>query len=169
MTWDIQILANQLYIDFFPKNEVLSAFIQQVNPSNYAILIGRVSKQLSFGSEFSSAIFFEDLDFEDKDYLFNKTGGIKNGEIWIHQEVFGDTTIDFNLFIKILYDYGNRLIEIYENNIEIDSNYIKTLEICKKKQEINLEEKKLFSELKMDWSKAMKQGLENLRQILMIF
>lgn len=167
MTWNIKISANHLSldIDFLPKNEVLSAFFQQVSPSNYAILISKISNFLTYGSEFSSAIFFKDIDFEDKDYLFFKIGEIKENELWIHQEVFGDTTIEYNLFIKILYDYTHKLLEIYEYDGKIQEEYkfyIKNWIENHQSNEWFKEEMKFYLSLNHNWAEAIKEASKKL-------
>ncbi|MGB4775659.1 MAG: hypothetical protein WBP45_10825 [Daejeonella sp.] len=132
---EYKIIYNPNYTDVVkigliiqPDNDPLKFFLSGVNLKNFPELIEYVSGSNSWGQEFISIRFFNDMDWEDKAEL-NKIGGIKEGEVSVyHQIMGGNTVLKEQLFDKILFDYSTKLLEVYKEDRTLPENWVFKME-----------------------------------------
>jgi hypothetical protein len=114
-------------IEFTPKNNPLRYFLSGVNLIKYPKLLDSTYKQNSYYQSPMSLRFYKELDWEDLQEL-EEIGGIKNNEVVIYHEVYGQTTVKESIFIQILLDYSLKLLEVYKNDLNISKAWLKDME-----------------------------------------
>ncbi|WP_139278047.1 hypothetical protein [Pseudozobellia thermophila] len=102
-------------IDFEPKNDPLRYFLSSIGVFNYPKFLDSFSSSKSYYTHVSSLRFYKDLDWEDLEEL-SEVGGIKEGEITISHEVYGETVLKEAVFKELILDYSQALLETYKND-----------------------------------------------------
>ena len=62
------------------------------------------------------------MDWEDLEDL-SEVGGIKEGEITISHEVYGETVLKESIFRQLIVDYSEKLLEIYKNDSSLPESW----------------------------------------------
>lgn len=129
MKWKIEkgrfdatsLMAN---INFEPKNDALRYCLAQVRIINYPEFISLQSKSSSYGEEHVHIRNFKDMDWEDKSWAKKVKGSdFEMGEVFLIHDVMGETIIKEALFDQILFDFGSKLIEVYENEKSLQTSW----------------------------------------------
>jgi len=117
-----------------PDSPVIRFFLTSIKLEELATFLLNISSSTGYGSELSSIIFFHEMDWEDKEGL-----KIKDGDVNIYHQEFGEEVISANHFISLLYDYAEKVKKVYENDINLASNWKLEVEIAleKLKEKIN--------------------------------
>ena len=102
-------------IEFLPENKPLRYFLSGVNLIKYPNLLNSTFNQDDFYLSSMSLRFYKNLDWEDLQELDQK-GNIKEDELVVYHEVYGDVIIKESLFSHILVDYSSKLIEAYKDD-----------------------------------------------------
>jgi hypothetical protein len=107
---------NKLRIDFVPSNNTLSMFFSNLKTIDFSdYIIQTVNSIGGFGIENTRILFYNQMDWEDKEGL-----NIKEGDIYIHvyDGLANETILNEFEFKQILYDFSRKIIEInIKNNL----------------------------------------------------
>jgi hypothetical protein len=104
-----------LKISFVPSNDVLNTFFASLDVIKLSKVLQHVLKSESYFQSPMSLRFYKDLDWEDLQEL-DEIGGVKEDELVVYHEVYGDTIIKESLFCQILLDYSTKLLEVYKDD-----------------------------------------------------
>lgn len=102
-------------IEFSPENKPLRYFLAGVDLIKYPKLLDSTYRRDSYYQPPMSLRFYNDLDWEDLKEISN-LGGIKEDEVVVYHEVYGESVIKELLFCQILLDYSIKLLEVYKND-----------------------------------------------------
>ena len=105
-------------ISLNPDNEVLRFFLSSLKLEDMPIMLESIINSKGIGSEFSSLIYYEEMDWEDKEGL-----DIEAGDINIYHQMFGELTIKESIFLPILIDYCYKLVQVYKTDSKIPINW----------------------------------------------
>ena len=107
---------NKLRIDFIPSNNTLSMFFSNLKTIDFSdYIIQTVNSIGGFGIENTSILFYNQMDWEDKEGLNIKEGDIY---IYVYDGLANETILNEFEFKQILYDFSRKIIEInIKNNL----------------------------------------------------
>ena len=91
MKWTIDINHNiktGVSIIFTPEQEILSAFFHSLGLENVPDLINSIGNSKGYSQEFISLLFYDEMDWEDKEGL-----QIQSGDVCVYHQQFGETVI----------------------------------------------------------------------------
>jgi hypothetical protein len=107
---------NKLRIDFVPSNNTLSMFFSNLKTIDFSdYIIQTVNSIGGFGIENTRILFYNQMDWEDKEGLNIKEGDIY---IYVYDGLANETILNEFEFKQILYDFSRKIIEInIKNNL----------------------------------------------------
>ncbi|OXA74197.1 hypothetical protein [Flavobacterium columnare] len=148
MKWDIIInskdVSGGLDISIIPENDVVRFIILQYKVWSLPKLINHVSESLSTGIEHAHIRNYSDMDWEDKAWAKNVKGSeLEAGEMFLVHDIIGETTIKEALFDKILYDYGSKLLEIYQNDKTLPNSWVLEMHQALEKLKVKIDKENL--------------------------
>lgn len=159
---DNSILA--IDIDFEPENHSLGACITQMKLWRLPNYVISQALSESYGEEHVHIMNYAEMDWEDKAWAKNVKGcELEKDEMFLVHDEMGKTIIKENLFDKILFDYGTKVLEVYGNDKKNQNEYKAHFEWYYKeewKQESDVY--KLYVEFPI-WKDAMTVSLEKLK------
>jgi hypothetical protein len=137
---------NKLRIDFIPSNDTLSMFFSNLKTIDFSeYIIQTVNSIGGFGIENTSILFYNQMDWEDKEGLDIKEDDIY---IYVYDGLSNETILNEFEFKQILYDFTRKIIDINIKNDLLPKNWLikvtkslKTLRDKELKSEINILEK----------------------------
>ena len=152
---------NKLRIDFIPSNNTLSMFFSNLKTIDFFdYIIQTVNSIGGFGIENTSILFYNQMDWEDKEGL-----NIKEGEVYIYvyDGLSNETIVNELEFKNILYDFSRKVIEINNKNDVISKDWLpKMNESLKILKDNTLQgEMKLSAELKQNNIYTFFDGLKS--------
>jgi hypothetical protein len=103
--------TSKLGIKMFPDNPIVRFFIAAIGISQFPELIKSVVLSKRFGIENARILFFNEMDWEDKEGL---DINLKQLSIYVYDGNPNETVVDELIFDKILYDYSVKLLELHE-------------------------------------------------------
>ncbi|MDW8851243.1 hypothetical protein SD960_14150 [Flavobacterium sp. MMLR14_040] len=116
---------NKLRIDFIPSNNTLSMFFSNLKTIDFFdYIIQTVNSIGGFGIENTSILFYNQMDWEDKEGL-----NIKEGEVYIYvyDGLSNETIVNELEFKNILYDFSRKVIEINNKNDVLSKDWLRKM------------------------------------------
>lgn len=152
---------NKLRIDFIPSNNTLSMFFSNLKTIDFFdYIIQTVNSIGGFGIENTSILFYNQMDWEDKEGL-----NIKEGEVYIYvyDGLSNETIVNELEFKNILYDFSRKVIEINNKNDVISKDWLPKMNESLKilKDNTLQDEMKLSAELKQNNIYTFFDGLKS--------
>ena len=116
---------NKLRIDFIPSNNTLSMFFSNLKTIDFFdYIIQTVNSIGGFGIENTSILFYDQMDWEDKEGL-----NIKEGEVYIYvyDGLSNETIVNELEFKNILYEFSRKVIEINNKNDVLSKDWLRKM------------------------------------------
>lgn len=107
-----------LRINFSPSNDVLNSFFASIDIECLGKFLQNIILSKSYYQSPMSLRFYKDLDWEDIQDL-SETGGIKEDEVIIYHEVYGETIVKESFLTQIILDYSRELIGMYKDELTL--------------------------------------------------
>lgn len=82
---------------------------------------------MGYGAEFIGALFYHEMDWEDKAFLEKEKLEVKEDDIHLYHQVFGDTIINELLFMRIVLDYSKKVLETYEGDESLGNAWVEAM------------------------------------------
>lgn len=128
MNWEIitssKEVSRGLDIVLIPVNDVIRFVILQFTINDLPKLLHQTSKSISTGIEYAHVRNFKDMDWEDKAWAKNVKGSeMEEREMFLVHDVMGETIIKESIFDKILFDYGFKVLEVYQYDTSLPANW----------------------------------------------
>jgi hypothetical protein len=128
---EFKIILNPKYtngskvgLELKPDNEVLKFLLSTIRLINYPKLICYQSLSETYGEEHVHIMNYAEMDWEDKAWAKNEKGSeMEEDEMFLVHDVMGKTIIKEELFDKILFDYGSKVLEVYESDTSLPSTW----------------------------------------------
>jgi hypothetical protein len=114
-----------LEVNFNPNNYVLSCFFSILKIAKFPYYISKAIQAKGFGLESASIKFFHEMDWEDKVSLDIKDGDVN---IYVYDGKSNEIVLNENLFIRILYDYSDKILKIYKGDNSLPENWFIEME-----------------------------------------
>ncbi|MFA0963104.1 hypothetical protein AB9P05_14965 [Roseivirga sp. BDSF3-8] len=114
--------SHNIRIIFKPENEVLNAFFSTLRINKTPSLLDKISNSENYYQELMSLRFYKNLDWEELEELL-EIGGIKEGEVAIYHEVYGEITLNESIFKQLVLDYSQELLEVYRNDSSLPDSW----------------------------------------------
>jgi ferredoxin-fold anticodon binding domain-containing protein len=127
-------------IRIIPDNEILRFFLALIDVIKIPNLLINTSKSKRFGVENAHILFYDEMDWEEKDGLDIKEGDVN---IYVYDGKSNEIVLNESLFDRILYDYSNKVLEIYKNNEYLPENWSMKMEQSLKQLKIKILSKDL--------------------------
>ncbi|QKJ63446.1 hypothetical protein [Flavobacterium sp. M31R6] len=113
---------NKLRINFDPINSTLSMFFSSLKTIAFPeYIVQTISSTGGFGIENTSILFYNQMDWEDKENLNIEIGDIY---IYVYDGIANETILKEHKFDKILYDFSLKIIEINVDNNSLPKNWL---------------------------------------------
>jgi hypothetical protein len=98
-------------VEFDPENEVLSVFLQSINPVPVFVeMLEALLQGQGFGGQRYGVVLYSDLDAED----FATGHVFEEHEVEIYQLDFGEKILDKKYFMRTLVQYAQFIMEHHE-------------------------------------------------------
>lgn len=114
--------SHNIRIIFAPENDVLNAFFSTLRISRTPSLLDKISNSGNYYQELMSLRFYKNLDWEELEEL-SDIGGIKEDEVVIYHEVYGEITLNESVFKHLVLDYSQELLEVYRNDSSLPDSW----------------------------------------------
>ena len=114
--------SHNIRIIFTPENEVLNAFFSTLRIGRTPSLLDDISNSGNYYQELMSLRFYKNLDWEELEEL-SDIGGIKESEVAIYHEVYGETVLKEAVFKELILDYSQELLEVYRNDSSLPDSW----------------------------------------------
>jgi hypothetical protein len=112
---------NKLRIDFSPSNNTLSMFFSNLKTIEFSDYILQTINSIGgFGIENTSILFYNQMDWEDKEGLTIEEGDIY---IYVYDGLTNETVLKQYEFEKILHDFSREIKEINIKNDLLPKNW----------------------------------------------
>ncbi|MBP4137974.1 hypothetical protein [Flavobacterium geliluteum] len=125
MEWIItedKLSTNKLRIDFSPSNNTLSMFFSNLKTIEFSDYILQTINSIGgFGIENISILFYNQMDWEDKEGLKIEEGDIY---FYVYDGLANETVLKEYEFEKILYDFSTKIIAINVKNDFLPKNWL---------------------------------------------
>lgn len=149
MKWSIAKKSSQISggIDILlqPENDVVRFSILQFKRFDLPKLMYKSSCSISTGVEHVTIYNFRDMDWEDKTWAKNVKGSeLETGELFLVHDVMGETVIKESLFDEILYDYGIKLFEVYQDDKTLPDTWVGDMQEALGKLKLKIDNHKLL-------------------------
>lgn len=152
---------NKLRIDFIPSNNTLSMFFSNLKIIDFSEYIDQIVNSIGgFGIENTSILFYNQMDWEDKEGLNIKDGDLY---IYVYDGLSNETILNEFEFKQIFYDFSRKVIEINNKNDHLPKDWLLkvngSLKILKDK--ISKDEMRSSAELKQNNIYTFFDGLKS--------
>jgi hypothetical protein len=112
-----------IYVETSP---VVKYFFAEIQPANLPMLLSQVISNKMYSEGLASIRFFHELDWEDIDAL-SSIGGIKDGEVYISHDSYGDIVIKDVIFYQILLEYTSKVYTVNESTGKFSESWGKEI------------------------------------------
>lgn len=109
-------IPSGLEIIFHSEQRVLSCFLHSINRKLYPELIKSTTASTGFTTQNAMLFFYHEMDWEDKKGLDIGSGDVS---VYVYDGKPNEIVIKEVVFSWLLYDYGMRLLEAYQDDPDL--------------------------------------------------